>query len=353
MKKTQGICLKAAASLAALTFLAGCGDKPESSGAGGNAAPDAGGKPRFAYVTNGVADFWTIAKIGAEKAATDLGVEVDVVMPSGGLSEQKNRIEDLLTRNIDGMAVSPIDAANQTTMLNKAAEVTKLITHDSDAPESNRLVYVGMDNYTAGRMCGKIVKEALPEGGSVMLLVGRLEQDNARLRRQGVIDELLDRSDDSSRFDPPSAPIKGEKYTILGTLTDQFDRAKAKANAEDTLSRYPDIGCLVGLFEYNPPLILQALEQGGKLSKVKVVGFDENPATLQGIRDGTVQGTLVQNPYMYGYKSVEVLKALHEGKKDIIPANKFIDVSAQSIRKDNVMEFWKDLNAKLGKPAPN
>lgn len=349
MKKTQGNSLATrlglAVAVAGMAALTGCGDKP-------GATADAGGKPRFAFVTNGVADFWTIAKAGAEKAAADLDVEVDVVMPSGGLAEQKNRLEDLLTRSIDGVAISPIDAANQTDMLNKAAAVTKLITHDSDAPNSNRLVYVGMDNYTAGRLCGQIVKEALPEGGSVMLLVGRLEQDNARLRRQGVIDELMDRSVDPSRFDPPTEPVKNEKYTVLGTLTDQFDRAKAKANAEDTLSRYPDVKCLVGLFEYNPPLILQALEQGGKLGQVKVVGFDENPATLQGVRDGTVQGTLVQNPYMYGYKSIEVLKALHEGKTDVIPPSKFIDVSAQDIRKENVMDFWKDLNAKLGKPEP-
>ncbi len=77
------------------------------------------------------------------------------------------------------------------------------ITQDSDAPNTHRLAYVGMDNYLAGRTCGKLVKEAMPEGGEVMIFVGRLGQLNADLRRQGVIDELLDRDDDSTRRDPP------------------------------------------------------------------------------------------------------------------------------------------------------
>jgi ribose transport system substrate-binding protein len=182
-----------------------------------------------------------------------------------------------------------------------------------------------------------------------MILIGRMEQDNARRRRQGVIDEVLGRSHDNTRFDPPGVVLKEGKYTILGTLTDQFDRAKAKANAEDTLARNPDIGAMVGLFAYNPPLILEALEQAKKLKQVKVIGFDEADRTLQGIIDGDVQGTVVQNPYMYGYKSIEVLKAIHEGRDTGAGADGFINIDARQIRKDNVKEFWADLKKKLGK----
>ncbi len=302
----------------------------------------------YAYVTNGVDPFWTIAEAGAKTAGADLGVRVSVLMPAGGPVEQKNMLEDLITRGIKGIAVSPIDAANQTDFLNQIADKTILITHDSDAPDSKRQVYIGMDNYDAGRACGQLVKEALPEGGSIMILIGRMEQDNSRRRRQGVIDELLDRSHDNTRFDPPGEEIKGEKFTILGTLTDQFDRAKAKANAEDTLTRNPDISAMVGLFAYNPPLILEALEQAGKVGQVKVIAFDEDARTLQGIVDGQIHGTVVQNPYMYGYKSIEVLKAIDEGREDAFPADGFINVEARQIRKDNVEAFWADLKTKLG-----
>ncbi len=316
-------------------ILSGCGEKKAE-------------RSKFAVVTTGVASFWDICKIGAEKAGADLDVDVEVLMPNGGV-EQKSKMEDLLSRGVDGIAAAVIDPINQSEFFDEVAERVEFITVDTDAPDSKRKVYIGVDNYDAGRMCGQLVKEALPEGGQVILFIGRLEQDNSKRRRQGVIDELLDRSRDPSRYDAPGAPVKGEKYTVLATLTDQFDRAKGKANAEDMLTKYPKVGCMVGLFAYNPPLILEALSQAKRLNTVKVVGFDEEDVTLQAIVDGTVHGTVVQNPYEYGYQSVKVLKALFEGDDSMIPTNKFINIPARQIRKDTVTEFWADLNEKLGK----
>jgi len=324
-----------AGGLGVALVLSGCGEKKVE-------------RSKFAVVTTGVASFWDICKMGAEKAGEDLDVDVEVLMPNGGV-EQKSKMEDLLSRGVDGIAAAVIDPINQSEFFDEVAERVEFITVDTDAPESKRKVYIGMDNYDAGRMCGQLVKEALPEGGQVILFIGRLEQDNSKRRRQGVIDELLDRSRDPSRYDAPGAPVKGEKYTVLATLTDQFDRAKGKANAEDMLTKHPEVGCMVGLFAYNPPLILEALSQAGKLNTVKVVGFDEDPVTLQAIVDGTVHGTVVQNPYEYGYQSVKVLKALSEGDDSMIPADKFINIPARQIRKDTVAGFWSDLNQKLGK----
>lgn len=225
----------------------------------------------YAFITNGVADFWTIGKAGAEKAAADLGVNVSVIMPSS-ITDQTRKIEDLLNRGTVGIAISPINPANQGEVLAKAAATTNLITHDSDAPDSPRRVYIGMDNYEAGIICGKLVRDALPDGGKVMLFIGRLDQDNSQRRRQGCIDGILGREPDPKRRDDPGAVVASDdgKYTVLGTLTDQFDRAKAKANAEDALLRHPDIAAMVGLFEYNPPLILEALERAGRLAVRKV-----------------------------------------------------------------------------------
>jgi ribose transport system substrate-binding protein len=315
---------------------------------GKNSTPPGSPKPaRIAFVTNGVASFWTIAAAGVKAAAQDLRVDAQTLMPAEGISDQKRMIEDLLTRGIDGIAVSPIDPANQTELLNTAARRAKLITHDSDAPQSERLLYIGMDNYKAGRLCGELVREAMPNGGSIMIFIGRLEQDNAKRRRQGVIDAILGRPENSDRFDGPNEVLEANGFKIVGTLTDQFDRAKGKANAEDALSKYPDLGCMVGLFAYNPPLILEALEQSKKLGSVKVVAFDEDDATLEGIAKGTVHGTVVQNPYLYGYKSVEILKGLL-AQPPVVPAEKFIDIPARKIRKDNVGEFRADLQSKLG-----
>jgi ribose transport system substrate-binding protein len=307
-------------------------------------------KPRFAFITNGVADFWEHARAGAQAAGRELGADVSVITPSS-IADQTRKIEDLLVRGTDGIAISPIDPENQVEIINKAAAETNLITHDSDAPQSNRLVYIGMDNFDAGLMCGRTLREAMPDGGKVMIFVGRLDQDNAKRRRQGFIDAFLGREPDRARIDPPGevvASISG-KYTILGTMTDQFDRPKAKSNAEDALTRHPDIAAMVGLFEYNPPAVLEALDRAGKLGQVKVMAFDENSSTLQGIKDGTVVATIVQNPYQYGYESIQVLNELHKGNKSIIPESRFIDVPVRVINKSNVDEFWQEIKDRLAK----
>lgn len=330
-------CTLLATILSISLFLPGCNQEKSN------------GKKTVAFVTNGVDPFWVIAQRGAEKAGEDLDVNVEVRMPPQGVADQKRMVQELLAQNVDGIAISPIDPVNQNELLKEIADHAILITQDSDAPDSPRECYIGVDNYTAGRMCGELVKEALPDGGEVMLFVGRLGQANSRQRRQGVIDELMDRSHDSSRYDEPGTVVKNEKYTILDTRTDDFDHPQAKANAEDAIAKYPDLKCMVGLFAYNPPLCLEAIRDAGKLNEIKVVSFDENEASLQGIVDGTVVGTVAQNPYEYGYQSVKVLKALANGDKSLVPENKIIHIPARKIRKDNVEEFWTELKSRLGK----
>lgn len=318
-----------------------------SSVIGCNRKVDTSGAPRIAYVTNGVASFWSIAKIGAEKAGRDLGVHVSVHMPAEGIADQKRMVEDILVRGVDGIAISLIDATNQTGFVNQVADQTTLITHDADAPLSRRLAYVGMDNYLAGRMVGKLIKENLPEGGQLAILVGRIEQDNARKRRQGVIDEVMDRELNPNRFDLLDSPIQNDKYSFVVTLTDQFDRVKAKSNCEDVLLKHPEVNALVGLFAYNIPLCMEALKQTDGKRDIRLFAFDEADQTLQGIVDGSVVGTVVQNPYQYGYESIKLLKAILNKEPNSIPNSKFIDIPARTITKDNVSEFWSDLKQKV------
>lgn len=305
-------------------------------------------RPQVAYVTNGIASFWTIAAAGAQAGALAFEVDCDVRMPANGSEDQKRILEDLLARGVDGIAISPVDAQNQAGLIDEACALTHVITHDSDAPLSQRLCYVGMDNYTAGRMCGALVREALPSGGTVMLFIGRLEQDNARLRRQGVIDEIVGRPFDSTNHDPPGEIVKGGGFTVLDTRTDQFDRSRAKANAEDALALYPDLGCMVGLFAYNPPACLEALRTAGKIGEVAVVAFDEADETLQGILDGEVHGTIAQDPFRYGFESVRILAALARGEGNALPEGGYLDIPATVVRADNVEEFWARLRELTG-----
>ncbi len=300
------------------------------------------------YLTNGIASFWVIADKGANAAAEEFGVNVEVMMPPDGAAGQRRMVQDLLARRVSGIAITPTDPRNQADLLDEIAANAHLITHDSDAPESDRLVYIGMDNYEAGRMCGSLLKKAMPDGGSVVLFVGLLGQLNADLRRQGIIDELLDRSHDSERRDPVDEVIRGEHFTILDTRVDQFDFARAKSQAEDAMARYPDLDAMIGLFVYNPPQILEAVREAGKLEQITVVGFDEDDDTLEAIREGTIAGTIVQNPYRYGYESVRVLAALARGDRSVLPDNQFIDIPAREITAENVEAFQAELASLLG-----
>jgi ribose transport system substrate-binding protein len=311
-----------------------------------DAKPATQKKKKIAYVTNGVDPFWNTAAAGVRAAEREFGVECEVLMPPKGLLDQKRMIESLLARGVDGIAISPVDARNQVAMLDEAAARCPVITHDSDAPDSKRLCFVGMDNYKAGRAAGKLVKEAIPDGGKIMIFVGRLEQLNAQQRRQGVIDEVLDRpmqSLDKLKYDPPGAMLASPKYTVLDTRTDNFDYARAKANAQDAMASTPDLACMIGLFAYNTPNCLEAAKEAGKIGKIKIVGFDEQNATLQGIIDGHIHGTVSQQPYYYGYESVRILKGVANGDKSVLPASGFFEVPIVEVRKSNVEKFWADL----------
>ena len=335
---------------AALLWVPSSGCKPSSDSTA--PAADAGGgtpktgRKKIAYVTNGVDPFWNTATAGVRAAEKEFGVDCEVLMPPKGIGDQKRMVEGLLARGIDGIAISPIDAKNQVGLINQIAERCPVITHDSDAPDSRRLCFVGMDNYNAGRAAGRLVKEAIPNGGKVMLFVGRLEQLNAQQRRQGVIDELLSRpvpAPGTVTYDPPGKSLSAGKYTIVDTRTDNFDYARAKANAQDAMASNPDLDCMVGLFAYNAPQCLEAAREAGKLGRIKIVSFDEANAVLQGIIDGQVHGTISQQPYYYGYQSVRILKGLANGDKSVLPPGGFLEIPTVEVRKANVEKFWADL----------
>jgi ribose transport system substrate-binding protein len=339
---SRGLICRAAIGLLCAFAMVSCESKegssvmptsaPSGAAAGGNAA--SGKKPvNVAFVTNNPSDFWQIAKAGVNKAEKEFGVTCDFQMPPDGTAADQQRIvESLMAKGVLGMAISPNDPANQTELLNKIAAQMPLICHDSDAPKSNRIAYVGTNNFKAGQQAGELIKETLPNGGKIMLFVGRIDAQNARERADGIKDA-----------------IKGTKIELLDIRTDGTDRAKAKSNVEDTIIKTPDIACLVGLWSYNTPAIISAVKDAGKPGQIPIVGFDEEDDTLQGVLDGTVKATVVQQPFEFGYQSVRILTALARGEDAKIPPDKIIEVPVRVIKKDNVQTFWDELKKLRGK----
>ena len=284
-------------------------------------------KKTIALVTNAAADFWTIAGRGLEKAQKEhpeYNIEL-IVTNEATAAGQRRELDDLLVRGVAGISISVDDAPHATEELNKVAAKTVLITTDSDAPQSKRLAYIGTDNVAAGRQAGEEIKKALPNGGKIALFVGTMDADNARERVQGIKDA-----------------IAGTKVELVDVFTDQVDFAKAKANMENVLVKYPDIALLSGLWSYETPLIYDAVKAAGKAGKVKIVGFDEDQRTLRGISDGTIESTVVQQPYEFGYLSAtNIIKTLN-GDKSWIPADSKLIVPTKVISKSNVAEFTAD-----------
>src|SRR5439155_15498208 len=131
-----------------------------------------------------------------------------------------------------------------------------LVTLDSDSPVAGKLCFVGTDNYEAGRLCGQLVRDAVPDGGEVIVSVGNVEKQNTQRRRQGLIDELLDRPYEEQRpMDPVDAPLKGEKYTVVATLVDNSDPGAAADLASKAMKDHPNLKCFAGLLSYSAAAI--------------------------------------------------------------------------------------------------
>jgi ribose transport system substrate-binding protein len=311
-------------------MIVGC--QPNTSGTGGGGTT--GGKKKLAFVTNNASDFWTIARKGTEKAAAEIpGIEVDFRIPGDGTAaEQQHVIDDLLSKGVQGIAISPVDPANQTPMLNNVASKALVVTQDSDAPNSNRICYIGTDNVAAGKQAGALLKEALPQGGKIMVFVGVLDAANAQQRYQGL-----------------KEAIAGSNIQIIDVRTDNTDRVRAKSNAADTLVNNPDIAGMVGLWSYNGPAILSAVKEANKVGKVQIIAFDEEDPTLEGIKEGAIYATVVQQPFEFGYRSMELMAKYLNGDKSVVPASKQIFVPTLAIKKADVDEFQKKINQLRGR----
>jgi ribose transport system substrate-binding protein len=132
--------------------------------------------------------------------------------------------------------------------------------------------------------------------------------------------------------------------------------ARAAENAQQAISNHPNLACMVGLFAYHPAMCLQAVRDAGRLAgsapagkAIVIVGFDESQATLQGVIDGHIEGTVVQSPYEYGYRSVKILAALAKGDRSVLPENGWVHIPPKIIRQAEAKELLAEVNRILAK----
>ena len=290
-------------------------------------------KQQLAFVVNAASDFWKLAEAGVEAAQAELPeYELQFRYPAQGTAALQNALmDDLVAGGTDAIMISSADPKNSIDAFNRIAAQVPLFTTDSDAPQSDRIAYLGSSNVAAGVQAGEIAVKALSDGGKCMGFVGFLGADNAIERIAGF-----------------RQAVEGSGIELVDVRGDDVDFARARSNVDDVLAANPDIDCMVGFYSYNPPKIYEALQAAGKLGQVTVIAFDEDPVTLGAVREGSFAGTVVQDPYQWGYQGMHLMADYLEGDKSKVPADGLIIVPTQVIDKSNVDEFEAVVKERIG-----
>lgn len=300
----------------------GCGKKKETTPKG--EAGKATKTYRFALVPKSVGSpYWSACEEGMKEACKELGVTGYFVGPeTTDIEKQIKIVEDFISQKVDGIAISPNDPTAIAPVIDKALKMgIPVITFDSDAKESNRLCYIGTDNYKAGYEAGKVMIKVLGGKGKIAIMTGSLGALNLNQRIQGFRDAIK------------KAP--GIKEVTLQANND--DEELCFSQAENVLQAHPDLAGFFGVSGTGGPGSGRAVKAANKVGKVKIVCFDTVPMTIQFIKEGVIQATIAQKPKLMGYLAIKKLyEFAKSGKLEKVPD---IDTGITVVTKENIAEF--------------
>ena len=331
---------RAVAGLAALAFASlsfGCGGGDSGVGAPGEPNADEGraqadsgaakaaGGPRVLFVTNSNADWWNAVEKGMQDAGKEFGCPVEMRRNEGKVDGQIRLLEDAVSLpDVKGVAVSVIEAeapgvADAMRQLKQAGKIVIAIDSDTSAANADaREAYIGTNNVKAGVAAGKAAALIRPQGGKTCVFVGTSSAANARERREGFFQGA------------------GDKFRLAEAFDDGGDKSKAQSNVQTALSKYADVGVLLGLWSYNAPRIAEEVAASAEVRmKTSVVTFDLDELAVGHIEQGNIDVSVCQNPYEMGFQGVKLLKALiqkdEKAVKEVLPDGKTRDTGVRVI----------------------
>jgi ribose transport system substrate-binding protein len=295
-----------------LPGLLGC---PASSTPTSDSGEPAGDKKRIVILTNGDDPFWDACEAGAMHAEEELGlagqgyvVTFDRPVEFADKAQVDKIKQYALDKNLVGLGISIYNPDSPSVYKELKAlqeRGVQVVTIDGDINREKyrdgRYAYLGTENIIAGRELGKAARALTPEGSKYAFFVGNTGSANAIARMTGFTEGA------------------GTGFTEVERLEDLGDRPTARKNVQDALDRHPEINMLVGIWAYNTPQAVAVVKTRNIRDKEKVLCFDADRMSINGMKDGQVDAMLVQNPYQMGFVGVQLLKALVE--KD----QKFID----------------------------
>ncbi len=241
---------------------------------------------------------------GAKAAAEAAGVQYQWVVPQNTQgSTQVKIIEDLISKKVDGIAISVNEPRSVQSIIKKAmADGIKVLTFDSDSAKSGRSMYIGTSNAAAGETMGQSMAKAIGGKGEVAIVTGQLGAANLNERIAGIKQALA----------------KYPDIKIVATEGTEDDLAKAVSVDEALFRGHPALKGIFGVSQVGGPSIAKVMatkEFADKKGAVKVFAFDDLPDTVKGVKEGYIQGIMVQRPVTMGKLAVENLIAQIDGKE--------------------------------------
>lgn len=271
--------------------------------------------------------FFDDCNTGATEAAKDLGVKYQWVVPENTQgATQVKIIEDLTARHVDGIAISVNEPRSVQGVIKQAiAAGIKVLTYDSDSANSGRSMYIGTVNEKAGEVMGQQMAEAINGEGKIAIVTGQLGASNLNERIAGV----------------KKALAAYPKITIVDTEGTEDDLAKAVSVTEALFRAHPDLKGLFGVSQVGGPAATKVLaehEFADRKGKLKIFAFDDLPDTIRGVKDGYINGIMVQRPVTMGRLAVQHLVAQIQGQET---AAKDIDTGVTVVTAANIGSYTK------------
>ncbi|MBK6520288.1 MAG: substrate-binding domain-containing protein [Polyangiaceae bacterium] len=293
--------------------------------AGAAACGGKSNKTRIAVIPKGTThEFWKSVHAGAIKASRELDVEILWKGPlkEDDLKEQIGIVESFVSQGVSGIVLAPLNdkALVQPVKGAKNAKIPTVI-FDSSLQGEEHVSYVATDNVAAGRLGGERLAKTLGAKGSVILLRYLEGSASTAQREQGFLEAMK-----------ANADLKVVSDNQYGGAT-----TESASTAAETLlvAQGADKGQVAGVFCPNESTtfgMLLALEKLGLAGKVKLVGFDASDKLVAGLKDGKIDGLVLQNPLNMGYLAVKTM--VQHLKKESI--DKLIDTGARVADKENM-----------------
>lgn len=281
----------------------------------------------IAVVPKVAVPFFDDCNTGAQAAADAAGVGYQWVVPQNTQGATQVKImEDLIARHVSGIAISVNEPKSVEGVIKQAMDAgIKVVTFDSDSANSGRSMYIGTINKQAGVTMGNSMAEKLGGKGKVAIITGQLGASNLNERIDGVKEALAAYPD----------------IEIVATEGTEDDLAKAVSVTEAILRGNPDLAGIFGMSQVGGPAVAKVLAQqefADRKGAVAVFAFDDLPDTIQGVKDGYINGIMVQRPVTMGKLAVEHLVAQIKGEET---ESQDVDTGVTVVNADNLDSYTK------------